>query len=154
MLRIALAVLAVLALLLVGRFVYMSMSTQPPDHLRSLAGPAARLAPCPESPNCVSSLAERESQRVDALKVPGGADAALERAARAIGAMSRARVVTAENGYLHAEFTSLLFRFVDDLELVYDDSVPGFQVRSASRTGHSDMGANRKRVEALRASLQ
>lgn len=153
MLRIALAVVAALTCLLVGRFFYMSMTTEPPDNLRSLAGPAARLAPCPESPNCVSSQAERKSQRIDALVVSGDADVALARAARAIEAMSRARVVTCENGYLHAEFTSLLFRFVDDLELVYDDGLPGFQVRSASRTGYSDMGANRKRVEALRAKL-
>lgn len=150
MLRIALAMVAVLVFLLVGRFLYMSMTAQPPDDLRT---PAGRLAPCPESPNCVSSLAARESRRVDALVVPGTVDAALKRAVRAIEAMPRGCIVTSGDGYLHAEFTSLLFRFVDDLELVYDDSIPGFQVRSASRAGYSDMGANRKRVEALRGSL-
>ncbi len=148
MLRITLTLVVLLALGLVGRFVYMSMTTQPPD---DLGAPAGRLAPCPESPNCVSSLAERESQRVAPLLVPGPVDEAMKRVARVIEAMPRARIVTFDDGYLHAEFSSLLFRFVDDLELVHDDSVPGFQIRSASRAGYSDMGANRKRVEALRA---
>jgi uncharacterized protein (DUF1499 family) len=150
MLRIVLAVVALLALMLVGRFVSISMPTPPPDDLGASTG---RLAPCPESPNCVSSQADRESQRVDALIMPGPADAAWKQIVQAIEVMPRARIVKNEDGYMHVEFTSFLFRFVDDLELVYDGTVPGFQVRSASRAGHSDMGANRKRVEALRARL-
>lgn len=150
MLRIALAVLTVLALLLAGRFAYMGRTTRPPDDLLATSG---RLAPCPKSPNCVSSLAEDKSHRIAPLAVLGTADAALERVIQTIEAMPRARIVTSGKGYLHAEFTSRLFRFVDDLELIYDDSLPGFQVRSASRAGYSDMGANRKRVEALRAGL-
>jgi len=149
-LRIALAVVAVLALLLAGRFAYMSMTTRPPDDLLAASG---RLAPCPESPNCVSSLAEDKNHQIAPLAVHGTADAALERVIQTIEAMTRARIVTSGEGYLHAEFSSRLFRFVDDLELLYDDNVPGFQVRSASRAGYSDMGANRKRVEALRAGL-
>jgi len=150
MLRIALAVVAVLALLLAGRFAYISRTTRPPDNLLASSG---RLAPCPERPNCVSSLAEDKSHQIAPLAVHGTADAALERVIQTIEAMPRARIVTSGEGYLHAEFSSRLFRFVDDLELLYDDNVPGFQVRSASRAGYSDMGANRKRVEALRAGL-
>jgi len=150
MLRIVLKVIAGLALLLLGRFAYMSMTTKPPENLGASTG---RLAPCPKSPNCVSSLAENESHQIAPLAVPGGAEAALEHMVKIIEGMPRARIVTSGDGYLHAEFASRLFRFVDDLELLYDDGVPGFQVRSASRTGYSDMGANRKRVEALRAGV-
>ncbi len=150
MLRIAVKVIAVLALLLVGRFAYMSMMTKPPGNLGASTG---RLAPCPERPNCVSSLAEDKSHQIAPLAMPGAAEEALQRVTETIEAMPRARIVTSGDGYLHAEFTSRLFRFVDDLELLYDDSVHGFQVRSASRTGYSDLGANRKRVEALRAAV-
>ena len=153
MLRIALAVVAVLALLLAGRFVYMSRTTRPPDHLGASAG---RFAACPKRPNCVSSQAEDKDHKIAPLVVPGTTETAHERlveAIEAVEAMPRTRVVTSGDGYLHAEFTSRLFRFVDDLELLYDDNLPGFQVRSASRTGYSDLGANRKRVEALRAAV-
>ena len=61
----------------------------------------------------------------------------------------RSTIVTLGDGYLHAEFTSRLFRFVDDLELHYEPGAFACQVRSASRTGHSDLGVNRKRVAEL-----
>jgi len=57
---------------------------------------------------------------------------------------------TGRNQYLHAEFRSAVFGFVDDVEFYV--SPPGtLQVRSASRTGYSDFGVNRERVETLRA---
>lgn len=148
-LRLIGMVVALLALLLLARFVHLSMTAQPPDTLGSASG----LAPCPKSPNCVSSRAERESQRIDPLRVEGDAAQATAQAIAAIEAMPRARVVAFDGGYVHAEFSSALFRFIDDLELVHDPALPGFQVRSASRVGRSDLGANRKRVEALRSLL-
>ena len=144
-------VLTALVLLLVARFVYLNMTATPPDHAQ--AGQSA-LAPCPDSPNCVSSQAERESQRIEPLLVEGDAAEAMAKLESAVERMTRARVVTSADGYLHAEFTSALFRFVDDLEAIYDPDLPGFHVRSASRVGHSDLGANRKRVEALRGMLR
>ncbi|MFQ5525303.1 MAG: DUF1499 domain-containing protein [Thermoanaerobaculia bacterium] len=150
MLRVAAAVVALLAALLVARFIHLSMTADPPGNL---AAKSHSLAPCPESPNCVSSQAKRDSQRVEALIVEGDPQGALERVEAAIESMDRSRIVSAGDGYLHAEFKSAVFRFVDDLELVYDAELPGFQVRSASRVGYADMGTNRKRVEALRGLL-
>ncbi len=65
--------------------------------------------------------------------------------------MKRARIITAQKGYIHAEFTSFLFRFVDDVEFVLDEGSKTIHVRSASRVGYSDLGVNRKRVEAIRS---
>jgi len=112
------------------------------------------LAACPSSPNCVSSQASDAGHRVEpfALRVPG-ADA-WAAAKRAVEAMPRTRIVDDRPGYLRAEATSLLFRFVDDLELALAEDGRRLDVRSASRVGYSDLGANRKRVEALRAALR
>jgi uncharacterized protein (DUF1499 family) len=55
---------------------------------------------------------------------------------------------------LHAEATSLVFRFVDDINVILDTETNLIHIRSASRTGHSDFGVNRKRIEALRLQLQ
>ena len=50
--------------------------------------------------------------------------------------------------FLHIEFTSKIFRFVDDVEFYFDE--PGvIHFRSASRIGHSDMGVNRDRMEEI-----
>ncbi|MDE0896022.1 MAG: DUF1499 domain-containing protein, partial [Planctomycetota bacterium] len=63
----------------------------------------------------------------------------------------RVDLVTVEEEYAHAVFRTPLLRFRDDLELLLDSANSVIQVRSASRVGHSDMGANRRRIENLRA---
>jgi len=65
----------------------------------------------------------------------------------------RARLVTESENYLHYEFTSLLFRFVDDGEFLLDSESNVIHFRSSSRVGYSDVGANRKRIETIRAAL-
>jgi len=113
----------------------------------------ARLAPCPPSPNCVSSDAGDDAHRVAALAVVGN-PADFFRAARdAVARLPRTRIVAETPEYLHAECRSALFRFVDDLELHLRARDGVVAVRSASRLGHSDLGVNRRRVEALRAAL-
>ena len=42
---------------------------------------------------------------------------------------------------------------IDDVEFGFDPAAPVIQVRSASRIGESDLGVNRKRIEAARAAL-
>ena len=104
------------------------------------------LSPCPSSPNCVSSEAGTpESHAVPAL--PLSAWAALPGVVKAEGG----DIVVTDDAYIAATFRTSLFGFVDDVEFrLGEDAV---HVRSASRVGHSDMGANAKRVEALRAAL-
>ena len=112
------------------------------------------LAPCPSSPNCVSSQAREAGHRVEPLTLREPDAAAWTAVKRAVQAMPRTRIVDERPGYLRAEATSLLFRFVDDLELALAEDGSRLDVRSASRVGHSDLGANRKRVEALRTALR
>ncbi|HEY5717459.1 MAG TPA: DUF1499 domain-containing protein, partial [Motiliproteus sp.] len=59
-------------------------------------------------------------------------------------------LVRVQDDYLAATFTSSLFGFVDDLEARLELDKQQIQLRSASRVGHSDLGANRTRVELLR----
>jgi uncharacterized protein (DUF1499 family) len=76
------------------------------------------------------------------------------RAAReAVASLPRTRIVSETSEYLHAESTSRIFRFVDDLELQLRPAEGKIAVRSASRVGHGDMGVNRERVETLRSEL-
>ncbi|MGB6230813.1 MAG: DUF1499 domain-containing protein [Litorimonas sp.] len=108
-----------------------------------------RLADLPGSPNAVSSEEGTAARfKVDALS------GTAEEMVAAIAATG-GEVVTQTDDYIHATYTSALLRFVDDVELRRDPEMgeSAWQVRSASRIGYSDMGANRKRVTAIRSAL-
>lgn len=113
-----------------------------------------RLAPCPDKPNCVSTQSTDPAKRMPALGFEGDVEtvraAILDLLARAPGA----RVVKAEGDYIHAEFTTLVFRFVDDVEFQIDPMAKRVDFRSASRVGHSDLGTNRRRMRKLSRRLE
>jgi len=110
------------------------------------------LAPCPDTPNCVSTHADDETHAIAPIPMSGSEEAVMSRVAEVIKTMG-GHIVTTEGPYLHAEFTSRVWRFVDDLECVYDESAGALHVRSASRIGYSDFNVNRNRVEQLRTLL-
>lgn len=117
---------------------------EPPQNIGVRDG---RLTSCPESPNCVSSYESSEEHSIAALA------ANLTQIQQILLAMDEANIVEQSSNYLYAEFTSSLMGYVDDVEFLYDAASNATQVRSASRIGYSDMGANRKRVEAIRSQL-
>ncbi len=138
--------LIVVLLLILGVLLHRRLvMSEPAD----LGARDARLAPCPDSPNCVSSFADDEAHRVAPLPLAGDPAAALEKLRGILEAMPRTTVVDAEDGYLRAEATSLVFRYVDDLEVLIDAEAGKIHLRSASRTGYSDLGVNRQRIEDL-----
>ena len=100
------------------------------------------LRPLPAAPNAVTT----EGGEGLPLTDPAADWARLPGVIESIGG----RVEHVEAAYLHATFTTPLLRFVDDLEVRLDPMVPCLHVRSASRVGHSDLGANARRLAALR----
>lgn len=122
-------------------------SASAPDNLGLHDG---RLTPCPSSPNCVSSQASGE-HFIEPLALKGSAERTQQLLKHVLVSEPRMTLVQEQPGYLRAEYTSRLMRFVDDLEFVIgEDAV---ELRSASRLGYSDLGANRKRIEHLRQQL-
>jgi uncharacterized protein (DUF1499 family) len=112
------------------------------------------LAPCPSSPNCVSSDAADEDHRVEPFALAHPPHEAWGDLSLVVTGLPRTTIVEHTDDYLHAECTSALFGFVDDLELQLRASDGAVAVRSASRVGRSDMGVNRRRVERLRELLR
>jgi uncharacterized protein (DUF1499 family) len=121
-----------------------------PDNLGAADG---KLRPCPGSPNCVSTQAADEFHRIDPLTFEDSPDAAMARLKTALLLQPRVKIVTATDTYLHAEFTTALLRFVDDVEFLIDPQHKVIHFRSASRLGYSDLGANRRRMEAIRRAF-
>lgn len=117
------------------------------------ANPEGFLLPCPASPNCVSSIASDPEHTVRPFTFDSTPEQAWARLKQALATEKRMIVRAEKGGYLRAEFRSLVFRFTDDVEFVLVPDAQLIHVRSASRTGHSDFGVNRKRVERLRVKF-
>jgi|TARA_B110000438_G_C15803448_1_gene646226 uncharacterized protein (DUF1499 family) len=114
---------------------------EPPQNIGVENG---RLTACPESPNCVSSYESDEEHGIDALNT------SLAQIEEVLLRLDEANIVNAASNYLYAEFTSRIMGYVDDVEFLFDQSAGVTHVRSASRLGHSDLGANRNRIESIR----
>lgn len=110
-----------------------------------------RLSPCPDSPNAVSSQASGEAHAIEPLTTRGRMTSAWIHCRNAAIAESGSLLVRESPGYMRFEVTTRWFRFVDDLEFLADPGTDRIQVRSSSRIGYSDLGANRRRVERIRA---
>jgi len=107
-----------------------------------------QLAKSPDKPNCISSKSSNSLRMFPPLKYQGTQLKAKNNLLIALESMPRARVSMNTGEFLHIEFTSKIFRFIDDVEFYFDE--PGvIHFRSASRIGHSDMGVNRDRMEKI-----
>lgn len=116
----------------------LAMSSAPPD-----------LAPCPKTPNCVSTQASDPEQHLAPIPFTGDLDTARTRLLAMLSHESRVEIVEARPDYVHAVFTTLIFRFKDDVEFAFDTEAKVIHFRSASRVGHGDLGTNRRRMERM-----
>ncbi|BAZ49686.1 hypothetical protein NIES4103_22980 [Nostoc sp. NIES-4103] len=113
-----------------------------------------KLAPCPNSPNCVSSQSSDAAHKIAPLTFTSTPENAIAALKSVIESLPRTTIITESKDYLYAEFKSALLGFVDDVEFYLDRNANVIQVRSASRLGLSDLGVNRQRIETIRAKLK
>jgi uncharacterized protein (DUF1499 family) len=116
--------------------------------------PEGNLLPCSPRPNCVSSQAPDREHQTRPFPYSGSRQETQAKLRAAIATLPRLRFVKEEDRYWHLTAVSRLFRYTDDVEFLFDDEARLVHVRSASRIGVSDMGANRTRVRALRAAYE
>ena len=112
------------------------------------------LSACPNKPNCVCSEpdnAGRHAVNPVPLEAISGFDEKKRTLDFVVPLIEKlgGHVTVKQRSYIAAEFESRFMGFVDDLELRLDMENGQLQLRSSSRVGYSDMGVNRKRVEAL-----
>ena len=112
------------------------------------------LPPCRRTPNCVSTQTDDPSKLMEPIPYSGPLAAARERLLAVLRALPRTRIVLEEPGYLKAECRSRVFRFVDDVDLLFDDQAKLIHFRSAARLGRRDFGVNRERMEEIRRRFQ
>lgn len=119
-------------------------------------GPGAdgRLAPCPPTPNCVSSQAPDSLHAIEPIAFTIPAGEAKARLLQLIQATPNTTIIRDEGNYLYVEFRTPLWHFIDDVEFVMDAPAGVIHFRSASRLGTNDTGTNRRRLETIRAAWQ
>ena len=108
-----------------------------------------KFQPCPKSPNCVSTQSEDEKHRMEPLSYNTSIEEAKTKIKDIIGSFKRTKLITDNDNYLHFEFRTATFKFVDDVEFYFDDSVKLIHFRSAAQKGLSDFGVNRKRMKKI-----
>jgi len=113
-----------------------------------------KLAPCPNSPNCVYSQSTDATHKIAPLTFTSSPEEAISNLKQIIESLPRTKIITENQDYLYAEFKSALLGFVDDVEFYVDRNANVIQVRSASRLGQSDLGVNRQRIETIRGKLK
>ena len=113
----------------------------------------SHLIKCPKTPNCVSSHAKDEKHFIQPIVFIGTSQQAQSHLLEILIAWKGTKIVVSQDHYIHAEFTSKAFGFVDDVEFYFPATGTEkitIHSRSASRIGKSDFGVNRKRIERIR----
>jgi len=110
----------------------------------------SKLSPCPDKPNCIcTEFADDQSHFTDAIKYQSLSLDNITNAIESTGGI----ISTTQNNYIAATYTSRIFKYVDDFEIRIDSENQVIHIRSASRVGHSDIGANLKRIENFKNAL-
>ncbi len=126
--------------------IFAGCSAGPPANLGVKDG---ALAPCPNSPNCVSTRSTDAKHRIEPLAFQGGTTETMTALVEVANRMERTTIVSRRERYLHVEYRTKM-GFVDDVEFLLDERTRTVHFRSASRVGYSDLGVNRKRMERFR----
>ena len=120
---------------------------------KSLGLRKGQLTQCSKSPNCVSSQTTQRSKYIAPIHASDTPVITWLMLRDLVDKMPQALLITEDEHYRHYQFTTPLMGFIDDVELLFNPVQKLIQIKSASRVGESDMGANRNRVELLRESL-
>ncbi len=133
-------------LFLLVPFLMMVSCSAPPPAGKLIHG---KLRPCPDKPNCVSSeTGIPDNKRVPPLAYGGKASIAMQQLQKILTIL-KGEFLCKEEEYIWVIFRSKLFKFIDDVEIRLDRSHNLIHIRSGARTGHSDMGVNKKRVQKI-----
>jgi uncharacterized protein (DUF1499 family) len=129
----------------------LSATSRKPANLGVVNG---RLAPCPETPNCVCTQDTDAEHRIEPIACDQPPEQAMQRLKAALHSIPKAKIVEERERYIRAEVKSLIFRFIDDIECLIDPDARLIHFRSASRVGRSDLGVNRRRMEQFRKAFK
>ena len=105
-----------------------------------------KLAPCPNSPNCVSSQSTDPRHNIDPIPYATSLAEARATLLKIVRAMEQTKIVAETPSYIHAEFRIRGIGYVDDVEFFLDEQARIMHFRSSARLPYYDWEVNRKRL--------
>jgi len=129
-------------------FLFLSCSTTQ-RNFSSLNDSKTELAPCPNSPNCVSSNALKKRKKLAPLKFKTDISIAIHQLDSIVQTFAKVTLVSKSEDYLHYTFKTKVGSFTDDVEFLFDKPSKLIHFRSASRVGWSDNGVNKRRMKQI-----
>ena len=112
--------------------------------LSSLLFPPSSFASHIELKQCIEiAHCSREEINVDGIDKP------FSKLQNIIEQTPRTKIIELDGDYLHAEVTSRIMKYIDDLEVSYIPENNIIEIRSESRVGEGDFGVNKKRVDSI-----
>jgi len=128
---------------------YISKSKPAPGLISDL------LSKCPPTPNCVCSEFKTDNLHyIDPTHyAENQSEVVFKKIKNTLQSMN-GKIISANETYIAATFTSSIFGFVDDFEIRLDKERQIIHIRSASRVGRGDMNANNKRATEFKSKLE
>jgi uncharacterized protein (DUF1499 family) len=111
--------------------------------------PGIPLPPCPDTPNCVSTLESGAYEKMEPWPWRGDLASTLEALRNVIESHPRTTLVREDGPHLAVEAKTWIPLFTDDVEFYVDEEAGLVHFRSASRVGQGDLGVNRRRMKRL-----
>ncbi len=149
--KIFLVIVVSFIILIIAAFFYLGVQSK---SAKAAGLNNGQLSRCPDKPNCICSEYNDDPGHFTLpLSSNLEPEIVFKHSLKAITAMNGV-VTEHKQNYIAATFTSAIFGFVDDFEIRIDADQALVHIRSASRVGHSDLGANRKRVDAFKNRFQ
>ena len=113
-----------------------------------------KLKTCSDSPNCVSSQAQDSAHHIKPLTYNVTNLEAKKAILVILHSTPRTRIVVDKGNFIHAEISSSLFGFIDDIQFLLDEKEKTIHIHSSSRSGYWDFGKNRSRLEEMRSRFK
>lgn len=145
-LKVFIVIIIVLVGLLGFRFYTLGPESQEMNVESTLNRESMSLGTCPDKPNCISSFANNtdETHYFPAVEISKEKLVNIPKFFQD-NCVNKKR----DENYWYYVCSSKIFNFADDSELLYKEDEEKLYFRFASRVGHSDLGANKKRAQAL-----
>ena len=150
----------IVILVVVGYLVFQARQSENDSRASNGLMPASNtsmpyeLKPCPDKPNCVNTMATDEEHKAEPIAYTGSQEEAHTKLLAVLDGTKRTTRATVKDDYIHYTFKTWPIPFVDDVEFLFDDANKVIHYRSASRVGHSDLGANARRMKKVVAGFK
>jgi|GEM_PF-2576765 len=120
-----------------------------PSHLGPQGSEGKTFFPCSSTSNCISTTEDPSQENyIEPIPYTEPKEMAYSKMVRVIESRQGCVIKTKKENYIWAECTSAIFKFVDDLEIIFNMKNE-IHMKSASRKGKLDFGVNKKRLNEI-----